>query len=43
MSMKNYGYTVGNRTCDLAACDAVPQRTASRCDVDVERIELREK
>ena len=24
MSMKNYGYTIGNRTCDLPACDAVP-------------------
>ena len=28
MSMKNSIYTIGNRTCDLAGCSAVPQPTA---------------
>ena len=26
--MKNSGDTIGNRTCDLPACSAVPQPTA---------------
>ena len=28
MSMKNFNYTIGNRTRDLPACSAVPQPTA---------------
>jgi hypothetical protein len=28
MSIKNSSYTVGNRTCDLPTCSAVPQQTA---------------
>jgi len=28
MSMKNYNYTIGNRTRGLPACSAVPQSTA---------------
>jgi hypothetical protein len=26
--MKNYNYTVGNRTCNLPTCSTVPQPTA---------------
>jgi len=29
MSMKNSSDTIGNRTCNLLACSAVPQLTAS--------------
>jgi len=43
MSMENYGYTVGNRTCDLPVCDAVPELTASRRALAVERVQCREK
>ena len=31
MSMKNSNDTIGNRTCDLPACSAVPQPTAPLC------------
>jgi len=28
MSMKNFGYTIGNRTRDLSTCIALPQQNA---------------
>jgi hypothetical protein len=38
MSMKNFNDTIGNRTCDLPTCSAVPQPTLCRTDFPIEFI-----
>jgi len=39
MSMKNSNDTIGNRTCDLPACSAVPQATAPPRKMDLQELE----